>query len=55
VSRARGEFVQSAYAPYVLATVHPSAVLRAEDADRARETARFVADLKVAAQALHGA
>jgi len=52
VTRARGEFLRSDLAPRVLATVHPSAVLRAEDADRERETAHFVADLEIAAKAL---
>jgi hypothetical protein len=33
--------------------VHPSALLRVEDdEDRRRETARFVADLEIAAKAL---
>jgi uracil-DNA glycosylase family protein len=37
--------------PFLLATVHPSAVLRAEDRDAAYEG--FVADLRVAAEVLH--
>jgi uracil-DNA glycosylase family protein len=51
VSRQRGEFVASNLAPHVLATVHPSSLLRAPDpATREAEYARFVADLrKVAA------
>ena len=52
VSKSRGEFLRSDLAPTVLATVHPSALLRAEDAYRERETARFVADLEIAAKAL---
>jgi uracil-DNA glycosylase family protein len=51
VSRQRGELVESALAPYVTATVHPSSILRARDADARREELRlFVEDLrKVAA------
>jgi DNA polymerase len=53
VSRQRGAFVQSALAPYVMATIHPSALLRARD-DRDAEIARFIADLRKAAEALKG-
>lgn len=51
VTQRRGSFVQSALAPYVTATVHPSSLLRITDADaRHAEMERFVADLrKVAA------
>ena len=51
VSVDRGRFVPSPLAPRVLATVHPSAILRAPDAEtRHAEMKRFVADLrKVAA------
>ena len=53
VSRQRGEFVVSPLAPRVLATVHPSSLLRApDDETRRRETARFVQDLKKVARAL---
>lgn len=52
VSRERGRFVPSALAPYVLATVHPSALLRADDERRDAEIQRFVADLKKVAEAL---
>jgi uracil-DNA glycosylase len=53
VSTGRGQFVPSPLAPFVLATVHPSSLLRAPDADiRRRETARFVDDLRTAARAL---
>jgi uracil-DNA glycosylase family protein len=49
VSRTRGRFVPSNLAPHVLATVHPSALLRTRD-DREAEIARFINDLrKVAA------
>ena len=47
VSQERGKFVPSPLAPSVLATVHPSAILRAPDDDtRHAEMDRFVADLK---------
>jgi uracil-DNA glycosylase len=52
VSRQRGEFVPSALAPLVTATVHPSSILRAADeASRREEMRRFVEDLaRVAAR-----
>jgi hypothetical protein len=34
-----------------MATVHPSSLLRADDASRAQEIQRFVADLTLAAEA----
>jgi DNA polymerase len=46
VSRERGCFVPSMLAPKVLATIHPSAILRARDEDRAREMRAFIADLR---------
>ena len=50
VTRERGRFLPSNLAPYVLATLHPSALLRGDPAQREVEIARFVADLaKVAA------
>ena len=53
VSRQRGQFVASALAPRVLATVHPSSILRApDDETRRAETDRFVADLKKVARAM---
>jgi DNA polymerase len=53
VSRQRGQFVVSSLAPRVLATVHPSSILRApDDATRRAETVRFVEDLKKVAGAL---
>lgn len=46
VSTQRGRWVPARWAPRVLATVHPSAILRApDDATRRAEMARFVADL----------
>jgi len=53
VTAHRGEFVTSPLAPLVLATVHPSSILRAPDADaRRREMERFTADLRAVARAL---
>jgi len=53
VSTSRGAFVPSPLAPLVLATVHPSSLLRAPDEEtRRRETARFIADLRKVAAAL---
>jgi DNA polymerase len=47
VTQSRGKFVESPLAPHVTATVHPSSILRAPDAETRRaEMARFVADLK---------
>ncbi len=49
----RGEFVPSPIAPYVLATVHPSSILRSpDDETRHRETARFVDEMKMIARVL---
>jgi uracil-DNA glycosylase len=48
VTRQRGEPVETELA----ATVHPSSILRAQDADREREFAAFVDDLRVVASAL---
>ncbi len=53
VTRERGRFVDSTLAPFVTATIHPSAVLRAPDSDaRRRAMELFVADLRHAATAL---
>jgi len=47
VTQHRGEFVESSIAPHVMATVHPSSILRApDDETRHEEMRRFVADLK---------
>jgi uracil-DNA glycosylase len=50
VTKQRGELVESPLAPNVLATIHPSAILRADEADREREYAAFVADLRTVAK-----
>lgn len=52
-TRERGRLLASRRAPQGLATVHPSSLLRAPDeAARQRETVRFIADLRVVAEAL---
>jgi uracil-DNA glycosylase len=46
VTEQRGELLRSDLAPYVMATVHPSSLLRApDDETRKRETHRFIQDL----------
>jgi uracil-DNA glycosylase len=53
VSTQRGVFIPSPFAPYVMATVHPSSLLRApDDETRRRETLRFIEDLKRVHEAL---
>jgi uracil-DNA glycosylase len=48
VTRQRGEWLSARWAPHVMATVHPSAILRAPDDDARRaEMKRFVADLSL--------
>jgi uracil-DNA glycosylase len=53
VTRQRGQFVDSDLAPLVIATIHPSAILRAPDeATRREEMEAFVRDLSVVAREL---
>ena len=53
VSRQRGALLPSPFGGQILATVHPSSLLRIEDeAERREAFARFVEDLKQAVQAL---
>jgi uracil-DNA glycosylase len=53
VTKHRGELLDSDLAPLVMATVHPSSILRAPDEEaRARERESFAEDLRVVAQAL---
>jgi uracil-DNA glycosylase family protein len=49
VTKERGVPVESELAPVVLATVHPSSILRAPSENRALERAAFVDDLRVVA------
>jgi len=56
ITRDRGVLVQSPLAAHVMATIHPSAILRAiDDETRALEMRRFVEDLKVVAPLLKAA
>jgi DNA polymerase len=53
VSIERGKFVESSLAPLVMATVHPSSVLRAStDEERHQAMEAFVADLRTLARRL---
>src|SRR3954467_9924406 len=53
VTAHRGEFIPSPLAPLVLATVHPSSILRApDDETRHLEMKRFTDDLRAVARAL---
>jgi DNA polymerase len=55
VTRQRGVFVEARGAARVLATYHPSAILRApDDGERKRMRREFVADLRKVARALDG-
>ena len=52
VTRERGKMLSSKFAPRVLATVHPSSLLRQPDEEsRQREYKRFVSDLRAALKA----
>jgi uracil-DNA glycosylase family protein len=52
VTRERGKLLSSKFAPKVMATVHPSSLLRQPDEEsREREYKNFVADLRVAVKA----
>ena len=47
VTRQRGQFIESTLAPYVMATVHPSSILRAPDEETHHlEKRHFIDDLK---------
>ncbi len=51
VNRQHGEVVASPLAPVVMATIHPSAILRSPDSESRRQQMRlFVADLRKAGQ-----
>jgi DNA polymerase len=52
VTRERGKRVDSDLAEHVLATIHPSAILRGDPESREQEYAAFVRDLKVIAKLL---
>jgi uracil-DNA glycosylase family protein len=53
VSTQRGKWIPSPLAPFVMATVHPSSLLRAPDDETRRlEIRRFIQDLKLVHEAL---
>ena len=53
VTKQRGQFIESTLAPYVMATVHPSSILRAPDEETRRvEYRHFVNDFKKLAEVL---
>ena len=56
MTRERGRLIPSRFAPYAMATVHPSSLLRAPDEEtRHREMALFIEDLKKIAGVLRSA
>jgi DNA polymerase len=53
VTKQRGEFLESTLAPYIMATVHPSSILRAPDDETRRTEMRlFINDLKKLAKVI---
>jgi uracil-DNA glycosylase len=53
VTEQRGKFVESPLAPHVMATVHPSSILRAPDTEARHEQMRlFIRDLRAGAEVL---
>lgn len=55
VSRRRGEWVESALAPGVMATIHPSAILRLRDSgERKVALGRYVEEFRTVHHALNG-
>ena len=52
VTAHRGELIRSPFASIVIATVHPSSILRAPDDARRREVERFTDDLRIVARRL---
>jgi DNA polymerase len=53
VTKQRGKFIKSTLAPYIIATVHPSSILRApDDETRHDEKRKFIDDLKKVAHVL---
>lgn len=55
VTKQRGTFVASEFAPRVMATLHPSAILRQRSQDaRLKAFENLVDDLRIAAEALDG-
>jgi DNA polymerase len=55
VTQQRGKLIPSPLAPHMMATVHPSSILRAPDDEaREREMRLFVADLRAVAKVIRG-
>ena len=53
VTKQRGELLEFSLAPYIMATVHPSSILRAPDEETRRlEYRRFIDDLKILANVI---
>src|SRR5437773_4082285 len=53
VTKQRGQFIESTLAPYIVATVHPSSILRAPDDETRRlDRRRFIDHLKKGAHVL---
>jgi len=53
VLKQRGQFIKSTLSPYIMATVHPSSILRApDDETRHAEKRRFIDDLKKVARVI---
>jgi uracil-DNA glycosylase len=53
VLKQRGQFIESTLSPYIMATVHPSSILRApDDETRHEEKRRFIDDLKKVARVI---
>jgi DNA polymerase len=55
VSQSRGQIISSNQVPHILATYHPSSLLRTQDEDRELKIAQFINDLKKAVAALKAA
>lgn len=55
VTQSHGQLQQAKNLPPIMATLHPSAILRARtEEDRHRDTALFIGDLRIAAAYIHG-
>lgn len=52
VTKMRGQWFEYGTGRKIIATIHPSAILRTPDIDRAAEYAHFVADLSLVAKAI---
>jgi len=52
VTQRRGQILEAPWPAKIMATVHPSSLLRARDEDRELQIGRFISDLRVAADFL---